>query len=155
MVPLYARRAVFDHARGHVWPQRASRSELKTLLGVWGVTLLLPYAKMFAPMLGYTGNFGNMGLYGVCDCNEFGNVTIPFLGFAGYLVLDTTRRILCRTGMRWTLAVCIPMFIAGYLITAFGYVARQNHFPGNYAYLEMRLVFRGHQRLHDDLPRSS
>ena len=36
------------------WLERASRSELKTLLGVWGVTLLLPYAKMFAPMLGYT-----------------------------------------------------------------------------------------------------
>lgn len=52
--------------------RKASRSELKTLLGVWGVTLLLPYAKMFAPMLGYTGNFGNMGLYGVCDWNEFG-----------------------------------------------------------------------------------
>ena len=56
------------------WLERASRSELKTLLGVWGVTLLLPYAKMFAPMLGYTGNFGNMGLYGVCDWNEFRTV---------------------------------------------------------------------------------
>lgn len=50
------------------------------------MTLLLPYAKMFAPMLGYTGNFGNMGLYGVCDWNEFG--TFYYVsGFAGYLVL--------------------------------------------------------------------
>lgn len=44
---------------------------------------------------------------------------------------------------RRTLAVCIPMFIAGYLITAFGYVALQNHFPGNYAYLEIVWYFAG------------
>ena len=37
----------------------------------------------------------------------------------------------------------IPMFIAGYLITAFGYVALQNHFPGNYAYLEIVWYFAG------------
>jgi len=35
------------------------------------------------------------------------------------------------------------MFIAGYLITAFGYVALQNHFPGNYAYLEIVWYFAG------------
>ena len=119
------------------------RSELKTLLGVWGVTLLLPYAKMFAPMLGYTGNFGNMGLYGVCDWNEFG--TFYYVsGFAGYLVLAY---YLVKFPPAWdwrrTLAVCIPMFIAGYLITAFGYVALQNHFPGNYAYLEIVWYFAG------------
>lgn len=125
------------------WLERASRSELKTLLGVWGVTLLLPYAKMFAPMLGYTGNFGNMGLYGVCDWNEFG--TFYYVsGFAGYLVLAY---YLVKFPPAWdwrrTLAVCIPMFIAGYLITAFGYVALQNHFPGNYAYLEIVWYFAG------------
>ena len=105
--------------------------------------LLLPYAKMFAPMLGYTGNFGNMGLYGVCDWNEFG--TFYYVsGFAGYLVLAY---YLVKFPPAWdwrrTLAVCIPMFIAGYLITAFGYVALQNHFPGNYAYLEIVWYFAG------------
>lgn len=123
--------------------RKASRSELKTLLGVWGVTLLLPYAKMFAPMLGYTGNFGNMGLYGVCDWNEFGTFYyvsgLRGLPRAGILPSE----IPARMDWRRTLAVCIPMFIAGYLITAFGYVALQNHFPGNYAYLEIVWYFAG------------
>ena len=119
------------------WLERASRRELQSVLAIWGVTLLLPYVKMLAPALGYTG------LYGVCDWNEFG--TFHYVsGFAGYLVLAF---YLVKFPPAWdwrrTLAVCIPMFIAGYLITAFGYVALQNHFPGNYAYLEIVWYFAG------------
>lgn len=125
------------------WLERASRRDLRIVLGIWGATLLLPYVKMLAPALGYAGNYGNMGLYGVCDWNEFG--TFYYVsGFAGYLVLAY---YLVKFPPAWdwrrTLAVCIPMFIAGYLITAFGYVALQNHFPGNYAYLEIVWYFAG------------
>ena len=68
------------------WLERASRRELQSVLAIWGVTLLLPYVKMLAPALGYMGNYGNTGLYGVCDWNEFG--TFHYVsGFAGYLVL--------------------------------------------------------------------
>lgn len=49
------------------WLERASRRDLRIVLGIWGATLLLPYVKMLAPALGYAGNYGNMGLYGVCD----------------------------------------------------------------------------------------
>lgn len=71
------------------WLERASRRELQSVLAIWGVTLLLPYVKMLAPALGYTGNYGNTGLYGVCDWNEFG--TFHYVsGFAGYLVLAST-----------------------------------------------------------------
>ena len=35
------------------------------------------------------------------------------------------------------------MFVAGYLITALGYLAMQRHYPGNYAYLEIIWYFAG------------
>ena len=100
------------------WLERASRRDLRILLGIWGITLLLPYVKLLAPLAGYVGNYGNMGLYGICDWNEFG--TFYYVsGFAGYLVLAY---YLVKFPPAWdwrrTLAVCIPMFIAGYLITA-------------------------------------
>ena len=35
------------------------------------------------------------------------------------------------------------MFAAGYAVTAFGYLAMQSRFPGNYAYLEIVWYFTG------------
>ena len=133
------------------WLERASRRELQSVLAIWGVTLLLPYVKMLAPALGYTGNYGNTGLYGVCDWNEFG--TFHYVsGFAGYLVLAF---YLVKFPPAWnwrkTLGICIPTFLAGYLATGLGYVVMQKHFPGN-CLPRNRLVFRRHQRLYDDRP---
>ena len=93
------------------WLERASRRDLRIVLGIWGATLLLPYVKMLAPALGYAGNYGNMGLYGVCDWNEFG--TFYYVsGFAGYLVLAF---YLVKFPPAWswrkTLGICIPAFL--------------------------------------------
>ena len=109
----------------------------------WSLTLLVPYVKKLAPALGYTGNYGNTGLYGVCDWNEFG--TFHYVsGFAGYLVLAF---YLVKFPPAWnwrkTLGICIPTFLAGYLATGLGYVVMQKHFPGNYAYLEIVWYFAG------------
>ena len=98
---------------------------------------------MLAPALGYTGNYGNTGLYGVCDWNGFG--TFHYVsGFAGYLVLAF---YLVKFPPAWswrrTLAICIPSFIIGYLITGLGFITMQKHFPGNYAYLEIVWYFAG------------
>ena len=125
------------------WLERASRRELQSVLAIWGLTLLLPYVKMLAPALGYTGNYGNTGLYGVCDWNGFG--TFHYVsGFAGYLVLAF---YLVKFPPAWswrrTLAICIPSFIIGYLITGLGFITMQKHFPGNYAYLEIVWYFAG------------
>ena len=116
------------------WLERASLGAfLRIVLGIWGATLLLPYVKMLAPALGYAGNYGNMGLYGVCDWNEFG--TFYYVsGFAGYLVLAF---YLVKFPPAWswrkTLGICIPAFLVGYLVTGAGYVMMQRAFPGNYA----------------------
>lgn len=125
------------------WLERASKRDLKTFLCVWGVTLLLPYLKMAAPLLGYTGNYGNMGLWGECDWNDYG-MLYYFSGFVGYMVLGY---YLMKYPLRWsrrrTLLVAVPTFVVGYLITAFGYLLTQKYFPGNYAYLEIVWYFAG------------
>jgi len=111
------------------WLQQASRRDIRLVLYVWGVTLLLPYIKMVAPALGYTGNYGNMGILGVCDWNSYG--TFYYVsGFIGYLILAY---YLAKYPPQWswkrTLAVTVPMFLGGYLITSFGYVLTQQYFP--------------------------
>lgn len=84
-----------------------------------------------------------MGLWGVCDWNAYGTFYY-FSGFVGYLVLAY---YLVRYPLRWswrrTLGVMAPLFAVGYLITALGFVATQNRFPGNFAYLEIVWYFCG------------
>ena len=126
-----------------VWMNQASRKELKLFLYVWGISLLLPYMKMVAPLLGYAGNWGNMEILGRCDWNAFG--TFYYVsGFIGYLVLAY---YLVKYPLTWSwnkmLAITIPMFVVGYLITSYGYLITQNFFPGNYAYLEIVWLFAG------------
>lgn len=125
------------------WLRQASKSDILIVLRIWGFTLLLPYLSMLAPLIGYEGNFGNMGLYGVCDWNTFG--TFYYLsGFTGYLL---TAYYLTRWPLQQSwgrlLSWAIPSFIIGYCITSFGYVWFQQMFPGNYAYLEIIWLFCG------------
>lgn len=126
-----------------VWLNEASQKDIKLFLSVWGISLFLPYIKMVAPLLGYQGNYGNMGIFGVCDWNEFG--TFYYVsGFVGYLVLAY---YLVKYPLRWswkkTVTITIPMFLIGYLITSLGYISMQKYFPGNYAYLEILWYFAG------------
>lgn len=125
------------------WLERAERGEVKLFLKVWGATLFLPYVQLFAPALGYAGNYGNMGLLGVCDWNAYG--TFHYVsGFLGYMVLAhyLTKYPLCW-GRSRLLGVSAVLFLAGYLFTAFGYDAIQQHYPGDYAYLEILWLFTG------------
>lgn len=125
------------------WLVQASQRELKVVLGLWVVSLFLPYLKMLAPVLGYQGNYGNMELLGMCDWNIYGTFYY-FSGFVGYLVLAY---YLKQYPLQWSwskmLAIMIPLFVAGYAITAGGYILTQEHFPGNYAYLEIVWYFNG------------
>lgn len=125
------------------WLVQATQKELKTLLYIWGITLVLPYVKMVAPLLGYTGNYGHMGLFGECDWNVYG--TFYYIsGFIGYLILAY---YLKNYPLNWSwkkmALICIPMFAVGYAITSVGYVITNAYFPGNYAYLEILWYFAG------------
>lgn len=125
------------------WLKQASKKDIALFLWIWGITLLLPYIKMAAPLLGYGGNFGNMGLLGICDWNDYGTFYYTS-GFIGYLVLAY---YLVKHPLNWswkrTLSITIPMFLIGYAITAFGFILTQKHFPGNYANLEIVWYFAG------------
>lgn len=125
------------------WLVQATQKEIKTLLCVWVATLFMPYVKMVAPLLGYAGNYGHMGLLGECDWNVYG--TFYYVsGFAGYLVLAYYLKkypLQCSWGRM--AAICLPMFIAGYAVTSVGYIITNSYFPGNYAYLEILWYFAG------------
>lgn len=125
------------------WLARAQKSDIELMLKVWGISLLLPYLQLAGPALGYNGNWGNHGILGVCDWNVYGSFYYVS-GFAGYLLLAyyLTRWPL-GWSMRKTLAVCLPMFAAGYALTAGGYVWFQQLFPGDYSYLEIVWLFCG------------
>lgn len=125
------------------WLQGATKKDVRLFLYIWGIALFVPYIKMFAPLLGYTGNYGNMGLFGECDWNVYG--TFYYVsGFIGYLVLAY---YLVKYPLDWswkkTLGIGIPLFLAGYAITSIGFLTTQQYFPGNYAYLEIVWYFAG------------
>ncbi|WP_298612794.1 acyltransferase family protein [uncultured Odoribacter sp.] len=125
------------------WLERAKKQEIRLFLWFWGISLVVPYLKMLAPLLGYTGNYGNMGLFGVCDWNPYG--TFYYVsGFVGYIILAY---YLVKYPLTWswkrTLGITIPMFVGGYLITSLGFLLTQKYFPGNYANLEIVWYFAG------------
>ena len=127
----------------NAWLVQATRKELRLFLSVWFITLFIPYIKMFAPVLGYAGNYGNMGIFGICDWNEYG--TFYYIsGFIGYLVLayDLVTYPL-KISLAKTLLYGIPLFLIGYAITSFGFIEVQRYYPGNYAYLEIIWFFTG------------
>ncbi|KUG13111.1 MULTISPECIES: acyltransferase [Elizabethkingia] len=124
-----------------VWLNTASAKDIRLFLAFWVVSLVAPYIKMAAPLLGYTGNYDNAGIWGVCNWNEFGTFYY-FSGFLGYIILAY---YLVKYPLNWswnkTLAVAIPLFVVGYGITFSGFLITQKYFPANYANLEIVWYF--------------
>lgn len=125
------------------WMESASKRDMKVVLAVWAFTLILPYVELFAPSWGYPGNYGHLGILGECDWNSYG--TFYYVsGFAGYLLLATYLKKFPPT---WSDGKLITLssisFIVGYAVTSGMYVWFQNHYPGDYAYLEIAWFFTG------------
>ncbi len=125
------------------WLNNATQKDIKIFLGIWVVTMCVPYIQILAPFLGYHGNFGNMGLWGICDWNPYG-MLFYFSGFMGYMVLAY---YLQKYPLSWslgkTLGFAVPMFLVGYAITSIGFFEMQKHFPGDYSKLEIVWYFSG------------
>jgi len=125
------------------WLKQAGKKDVKIFLYIWIISMFLPCIQMFAPYLGYTGVFGNMGLWGVCDWNPYGTFYY-FSGFLGYFVLAY---YLVKYPLNWnwsrTLSFAIPLFLIGYAITAGGFILTQKYFPGDYTKLEAVWFFSG------------
>lgn len=125
------------------WLTQASKKDIKTFLGIWAFTTLLPLIQMTAPAIGYHGNYGNMGLLGVCDWNPYGTFYY-FSGFIGYVVLAY---YMVRFPLNWswskTLTIAIALWLVGFAITYFGFVLTQKYYPGSYPQLEIIWYFSG------------
>lgn len=95
------------------WVEKATISQKKIFLGIWALTLFLPYAYTF---------FSN-GLFGLCAWNTFGTFYY-FAGFNGYLLLGY---YLAKDVKEWswnkTLLISLPLFIIGYIATYIGFKA--------------------------------
>lgn len=104
LIGLYLYMPIFS-----AWVEKASERAKLGFLLVWGVTLFLPYYNQFVAQY----------LWGTCSWNTFGMLYV-FAGFNGYLLLvHYLKRI--DWSLRKTLAIGIPMFIVGYIITFFGF----------------------------------
>lgn len=94
-----------------LWVERATMKQKKIFLGFWAVTLFLPY--------GYS--FFSADLFGLSAWNTFGTFYY-FAGFNGYLLLG---HFLAKDVKvcNWskTLAVSLPMFALGYIVTYLGF----------------------------------
>lgn len=125
------------------WLKQATQKEIQLFLGIWMVSLLLPYIQMAAPLIGYKGVWGNWAIWGACDWNPYGTLYY-FSGFTGYAVLA---HYLKRFPLNWswnkTLAIAIPLLLVGYVITAGGFILTQEYFPGSFANLEIIWYFSG------------
>lgn len=104
LIGLYLYLPIFS-----AWVEKASGKAKLSFLGAWAVTSLLPYYNEFVSPY----------LWGTCSWNSFG-MLYYFAGFNGYLLLG---HYLSRQD--WSvskiLAAGIPMFVAGYAVTFFGF----------------------------------
>ncbi|WP_291582723.1 acyltransferase [Bacteroides sp.] len=104
LIGLYLYMPIFS-----AWVEKASERAKIWFLLVWGITLFLPYYNQFVAQY----------LWGTCSWNAFG-MLYAFAGFNGYLLLGHYLRNL-DWSLHKTLAIGIPMFIVGYVITFFGF----------------------------------
>lgn len=95
------------------WIEKATISQKKVFLGIWVLSLFLPYAYAFF----------SHELFGLSAWNTFGTFYY-FAGFNGYLLLGY---FLAKDVKAWswgkTLAVSLPLFIIGYIVTFIGFKA--------------------------------
>lgn len=104
LIGLYLYLPVFS-----AWVEKASEKAKLWFLVAFAVTTLLPYYNQFVAQY----------LWGSCSWNAFG-MLYYFAGFNGYLLLGHYLRNL-DWSMKKTLAIGVPMFVVGYVVTFFGF----------------------------------
>lgn len=104
LIGLYLYLPVFS-----AWVEKASEKAKLWFLVAFAVTTLLPYYNQFVAQY----------LWGTCSWNAFG-MLYYFAGFNGYLLLGHYLRNL-DWSVKKTLAIGLPMFAAGYVVTFFGF----------------------------------
>lgn len=113
LIGLYLYLPIFS-----AWVEKASEKTKLVFLGIWGATLLLPYANVFlTPHL----PFGEGYLFGTCSWNAFG-LFYAFAGFNGYLLLGhVIARFSQKISLAKTLSFALPALVAGTMLTFVGF----------------------------------
>lgn len=105
LIGLYLYMPVFS-----AWVEKATDKAKRWFLIAWFISLFIPY------MMEFVSHY----LLGTCSWNAYG-LLYYFAGFNGYLLLGHY----LGKGNNWsvskTLAVSVPLFLIGYLITFFGF----------------------------------
>lgn len=119
------------------WLSQASKKDVQIVIGIWLAASVLQYVELGAPFLGYTGNGGNLGMWGICDWNVFGSLYY-FSGFMGYLILG---HYLVKYPLNWSSSkrwkIGLPVILLGFTVTYIGFVFTQKYFPEHFSYLEI------------------
>ena len=112
------------------WAERVRERELRGWLILWLFTTLFPYLRRVWSALYGAPSFGAVPyLYGECPWNMFG-LFYPVSGFIGYLLLGLWfRRFAPELSWRRTLAVAVPLWLAGAAIIGGGFYFRIPEFP--------------------------
>ncbi|MDP4183973.1 MAG: acyltransferase, partial [Bacteroidota bacterium] len=105
LIGLYLYMPIFS-----AWVEKATDKAKQFFLGLWIITLFLPYGMEFISPY----------LFGACSWNAFGTF-YAFAGFNGYLLLG--HYLGKSNNWSWvkTLLITVPMFAVGYLITFKGF----------------------------------
>ena len=129
------------------WAERVRERELRGWLILWLFTTLFPYLRRVWSALYGAPSFGAVPyLYGECPWNMFG-LFYPVSGFIGYLLLGLWfRRFAPELSWRRTLAVAVPLWLAGAAIIGGGFYFRIPEFPCSRPYafavdLEMSIEY--------------
>lgn len=94
------------------WLKTASRKSIELYLGLWGVTLLLPYIHLIYPEV-----------LGECFWNKT-PMLYYFSGLLGYMVLAFYLRTYMLEKKSWNIPVGIVLLVVGYGITWYGFHER-------------------------------
>ena len=92
------------------WVEKATRRQKELFLGIWAVSLLLPYFTEFVERYAF----------GTCEWNAFG-LFYYFAGFNGYLLLGHYLHRYVSWGMTKRVVVALPLWGIGYAVSLFGY----------------------------------
>ncbi|MBO4524992.1 MAG: acyltransferase [Bacteroidales bacterium] len=113
------------------WAEKVGKRKLQVYLGIWLFTTLIPLIRQWvggaAPvMYGPSGipNAAKFPLWGEASWNTYG-LFYYLSGFIGYLLLGLYfRKFVGQLSWGKTLALAIPLFLAGFAICCGGFLSR-------------------------------
>ena len=105
LIGLYLYLPIFS-----AWVEKATMRQKEIFLIVWALSTMLPYFNEYVSRYAF----------GTCEWNSFG-LFYYFAGFSGYMLLGHYIQHYIHWSWSKTIAVALPLLIAGFLITYSGY----------------------------------